>query len=206
MKKIYIIFIIVLVLGVTWFISMHQAPTDSVIIPAPTAQTPVAANPGDNMYTSKTLGFSAQLPQGYTVDESYAYVVNPERSIDGVKFTIPATVAKGTNLSTDSYVSVEKVPGTKSCTADYFLDGKNTASSTVAHGVTYSVAKSSGAGAGNRYDETVYVLPRNDKCIAVRYFVHYTVVQNYDPGTVQEFNSAALMNQFDSIRDSVTTS
>jgi hypothetical protein len=204
MKKFYIILIIVLVLGLTWYITMQPKPAQEVIVPVPEQVTTTPEPAVAGAYTNNTLGVSAQLPTGYTIDNNYAYTVNPQRSIPGVKFTIPKSISQGTNLGSDSYVSIERVSGSKSCTADYFLDGSHTAANKAINGKTYSVATSTGAGAGNRYEESVFVFPRSDSCVAVRYYVHYSALENYEPGTVKQYNTAALMNQFDSIRDSVT--
>ena len=68
------------------------------------------------------------------------------------------------------------------------------------NGTIYSVASSTGAGAGNRYEETVYALPGTNPCVAVRYFIHYGVIENYPAGTVQAFNQPALLATFDAIR------
>ena len=61
-----------------------------------------------------------------------------------------------------------------------------------------------GAGAGNRYFETVYAISGSSPCFAVRYFIHYSVIENYPAGTVQQFNEPALVSQFDSIRRTLT--
>jgi hypothetical protein len=71
---------------------------------------------------------------------------------------------------------------------------------TIDQGVTYSVSSSMGAGAGNRYEETVYALVGTRPCFAVRYFVHYGAIENYPSGTIQQFNKQALLKEFDSIR------
>jgi hypothetical protein len=62
------------------------------------------------------------------------------------------------------------------------------------------VASTTGAAAGNRYEETVYAIPGTNPCVAVRYFVHYGVIENYPPGTVRQFDKQALLDQFDRIR------
>ncbi|QQR82816.1 MliC family protein [Candidatus Campbellbacteria bacterium] len=158
------------------------------------------------VYSSNDGMFSVRLPggdSGYTVDEHYQYQVSPEKIIKGTKFTIPTSHTTGTNLSKDTYISVETIPTAETCTADLFFDGVHNALEEVRSGVTYSVATSSNAGAGNRYDEAVYALSGTNPCVAVRYFVHYTAVQNYDPGTVAEFNGGALIGEFDSIRDTL---
>ncbi|MDE1924731.1 MAG: MliC family protein [Patescibacteria group bacterium] len=164
-------------------------------------------------FASSTFGFSVKYPQGYT-PASYVYQeLGPGKDIKGVKFTIPASVATGTNLASDSYISVEQLPSVQpattgvsgDCTADKFLDmGNGSHIQTVTdNGVDYSVASSTGAGAGNRYEEWAWAIPGTNPCLAVRYFIHYGVIQNYPPGMVQQFDEAALLKQFDGIRQSL---
>jgi membrane-bound inhibitor of C-type lysozyme len=152
-------------------------------------------------YSNNAKGFSIRLPSGYTVDESYKYQeFGPGKDISGIRFTIPKSTAAGTNLGSDTAVTVEEIPKTENCTANLFLDYAPAANTVVDGGVTYSVASSTGAGAGNRYQETVYALPGTNPCIAVRYFIHYGVIENYPAGAVREFNEQALLAEFDSIR------
>lgn len=160
-------------------------------------------------YASDEGTFSLRLPSllsptsdGYTIDEDFKNQITPEQVIDGVKFTIPATLATGTNLSKDTYLSVESIPNTSICSADLFFDNSlEVATSTLEdRGVVYSVATSSEAAAGNRYQEKVFAIPGTNPCIAVRYMVHYGVIENYDPSVVKEFDAVGLVNQFDQIR------
>jgi len=155
------------------------------------------------VYSNGSVGFSIRLPDRYTIDESYTYQANPDNVFSGVQFTIPESERTGTNLSSDSYVSIETLPAIQDCTADLFFDGVHTATEKTENDTTYSVATSSGAGAGNRYEETVYALPGTDPCIAMRYFIHYSAIQNYELGTVREFDQAALLKEFDQIRSTL---
>jgi len=140
----------------------------------------------DRIYSNSAAGFSLRLPPGYTVDESYKYeALGPGKTIYGTKFTIPASEAAGTNLSNDSYISVEEIPQTSVCTNALF-GGTNT-----------------GAAAGNRYEESVYAISGTNPCVAVRYFIHYGVIDNYPAGTVKEFDKDALLKEFDSIRETL---
>jgi membrane-bound inhibitor of C-type lysozyme len=153
------------------------------------------------VYANSGNGFSIRLPEGYAVDESYRYqAFGPGKEIVGIKFTIPESAATGTNLSSDTYISVEGIPATPTCQAKLFLDGVTTDEVVTDGDVTYSVASSTGAAAGNRYEETVYALPGTNPCISVRYLVHYGVIGNYPAGTVHEFDAAALRAQMDAIR------
>ncbi len=157
------------------------------------------------IYSRGADGFSLRLPAGYSVDDSYKYQASPLKIINGVKFTIPKSTSYGTNLGSDSYISVEQITNNESqeCTASEFFDGTHVSEIKTGNGVTYSVATSSGAGAGNRYEETVFAIPETNPCIAVRYFVHYGVFQNYPAGTTREFDSSALLNEFESIRNTL---
>ncbi len=162
-----------------------------------------------NVFASPSLGYSIKYPSGFTATTSYSYqALGPGKAINGVKFTIPAAVAAGTNLSQDSYVSVEQLPANAAnCTAQAFL-GSQVGSTTIVtdNGTTYSVASGADAAAGNRYDQTVYAIPGSSQCTAVRYFIHYGAIQNYPTGTVKEFDKAALTAQFDAIRNSLVLS
>lgn len=153
------------------------------------------------VYHTKGGSFSMRYPSGWVVDPSYVNTSEGEgKDIYGVKFSIPKNLALGTNLGSDSYVSVEEIPRANTCSADMFLyQGSRTVNLTDG-GTDYSVATSSDAGAGNRYEETVYALPGTNPCTAVRYFIHYSVFENYPAGTVEPFDRKELLSQFDSMR------
>ncbi|MFM2374822.1 MAG: hypothetical protein RLZZ234_817 [Candidatus Parcubacteria bacterium] len=159
------------------------------------------------MYVSTDTAFSLRLPSiksamsdGYAIDETFKNTQSPKLVIDGVKFTIPRARATTTNLSTDTFVSVEHVRNADVCTANLFFEDAAPALQKTENGIAYSVATFSGAGAGNRYLETVYAIPGTNPCVAMRYMVHYTALENYATGTVRAFDQAALTTEFDQIR------
>ena len=166
-------------------------------------------------YLYKGDGFSIILPHftlpptpsqtnSFTVDENYSYGLIPGEIITGVKFIIPLALTQGTNLSKDTYLSVENIMNTKKCTADMFLANSSSYVTQTEKELTYSVASSTDAGAGNRYEEIVYATPGKNKCLAVRYFIHYTVISNYPAGTRKEFDKKVLENMFTTIRKTIT--
>jgi membrane-bound inhibitor of C-type lysozyme len=163
----------------------------------------VAPDPGGlpNVYESGEAGFSMRYPAGYMVDAEYEYQgLGPDKSIGGVKFRIADSIAAGTNLASDSYLSVEQMPRGEACTASRFLAPAPAATAVTDGGATYSVARSTEAAAGNRYEESVYALLGTNPCVAVRYFIHYGVLQNYPAGAVRGFDRAALLSQLDAMR------
>lgn len=162
----------------------------------------VAADPGGltQVFADAARGFSLRYPAGYSVDTAYRYqALGPGHEISGVAFTVPASAARGTNLSADSRLSVETLDQ-GDCRAGRFLAPGTQDSAVTAGGTTWSVARTTDAGAGNRYEETVYAIPGSRPCRAVRYFLHWTVVENYPPGTVREFDRAAVLDRMDAIR------
>lgn len=164
-----------------------------------------------HVYEDTALGFRLRLPTEisstgndllYRVDTAYEYTARgPGAAIAGVKFTIPPSMAAGTNLSRDSYISVEQLPPGESCDAAAFMADPSAKSRRVTEGaVSYSVASSADAAVGNRYEETVYARADSSPCIAVRYFIHYAAIENFPEGSVKQFDKAALLQEFDQIR------
>ena len=159
------------------------------------------------VYLDDVNNFTLRYPADYTFDNSYKYQnIGPEISIPGVKFQISDEFTNGTNLSKDSYLSIERRDGTQSCSASDFLSSTQEIESKIIEdgNFIYSVASSSDAGAGNRYEEYVYAFSDVNPCLAVRYFIHYSSIENYDPGTIVEFNKVELLKEFDAIRKSIT--
>ena len=158
-------------------------------------------------YTSETAGFTIHYPLGYLVEENYQYQnLGPGKEVGGVKFTIDPLIASSTNLSTDSYLSVETISPAVQCQVADFLANPRGEQKITEGEIKYLVASSTDAGAGNRYEEMVYILPlENEVCRAVRYFIHYGAIENYPVGIVNEFDKARLLREFDDIRRTLTT-
>lgn len=175
------------------------------------AEVPSGSNLNE-VYSNSEEGFSLRLPSlaftagendSYVVDESFRNQQSPEKVLAGVRFTIPRAKTEGTNLSSDTYFSIESIPQTATCTADLFFDGGHATTMIEENGQQYSVASSSNAGAGNRYEEIVYAIPGTNPCVAMRYLIHHTAIQNYEPGTVEELDMEALLQEFDQIRSTL---
>ncbi len=165
-----------------------------------------APDPGTlpQVYENGSQGFSIRMPADYSVNDTYSYQgLGPGKDIGGVSFVISSSTAAGTNLGADSYVSFEEIPQVRSCSADLFIYPGVKVSEFEDAGTTYSFASSTDAGAGNRYEEWVFAMPGTNPCKAIRYFIHYSVFENYPPGSVTRFDEPALVKQFDAIRHSV---
>lgn len=158
----------------------------------------IAPDPGGlpNTYVDGTLGFSVRYPESYSINTGYKYqYLGPGKDIYGVEFTISATLTIGKNLSSyDTGVSIEAIPEAQDCNAGLFLEGAG----------AVEFASSTGAAAGNFYEEDVWTFPGTNPCIAVRYLIHSTNIDNYEPGAVKEFDRQALLEEFNKIRQSLT--
>ncbi len=166
----------------------------------------LSKDPGNlpNSYKNDSLGFTMRYPSDYTVNDQYLYTaLGSEKEIKGVSFTIASSTASGTNLSKDSYISIENKGGIVDCSASLFLQPGAATSTKVESGSEYSYGTTVGAAAGNRYEETVYAFPHGTTCFAVRYFIHYSAFENYPAGSIKEFDKESLATTFDAIRKSI---
>lgn len=170
-----------------------------------TINNPGASTADLETYTDTELDLTVQYPDDFILDEEYTYNdLGDGVVIEGVRFTIPESMATGTNLSSDSFVAIETMPDVTTCDASSFVPEGTATSSVTDNGQLYSFATTTDAGAGNRYEEMIYAIPGTDPCLAVRYFIHYTALENYEEGTVTEFNRTDLIAIFDQIRRSLT--
>jgi hypothetical protein len=163
---------------------------------------PIAPLSGMILYHSAKMHFAIAYPPHWTVDENFTNTaVGPGKDIHGVSFTVSAARTKGTNLSPDTHLAVEMLPG--ACDASHFLANPQGAKTVTEAGRTYSYATATDAAAGNRYEETVYVLANTQPCVAVHYFIHYAAIENFTPGAVKKFDHDALIKTFGRMRRSL---
>lgn len=154
-------------------------------------------------YRSYQYDFSLDYPKGYEADEDYRYGgMGPGREIPGVAFKLPAHWSEGTNLSSDSYISVESRPAEDCQAADFLLRPYSDSAMSDA-GVQYSRAHSEEGAAGNLYQEYVWAVFDSSPCVAVRYVIHTTNIQNYPEGAVRQFDREGLIAELDGIRRSL---
>jgi hypothetical protein len=151
-------------------------------------------------YDDAKLGFSISVPPRWTIDTHYAFdALDPDKPIKGVSFTIPAAMTTGTNLSTETRLSVESLPG-KNCKPAQFVDPAENVGTLHANGHVFTTASSQDAGAGNFYETALFIADGTSPCLAIRTLIHSTNIGAYDPGTVKKFNEKQLVAIFDAIR------
>jgi hypothetical protein len=163
---------------------------------------PIAPLSGMILYHDAKMHFAIAHPPRWTVVPNYTDdKLGHKRTIHGVAFTVASVRTQGTNLAADTSLAVLTLPG--ACDASRFLENPQDVKTVTEAGRTYSVATSSDAGAGNRREETVYALQGTSPCLAVRYFIHYSAIENYAPGTVKAFDRDALIKTLGRMRRSL---
>ncbi len=168
------------------------------VVAACLSMYPVLALPAEwKTYTGVT--FSISYPPGFTVNATLQ-TLGPGKGVHGVSFTIPAKLAAGTNLESDTYLSVETLAGASICSTAPFLSHPENTKDLTQDGIRYSMAVHSEAAMGNVYEETVYAERDSSPCVAIHYFIHSSNIGNYDPGTVRAFDRTALLRIFDEMR------
>jgi len=167
-------------------------------------------SPGWQTYHDAKYGFSISYPNGWNADFrhiSVGFLSEPnekpgqphDKHTYLVTIGVPAHLTKGTNLSDDTRLDVA-THSDFACSPTAVLYNPGTVHRLTENGITYSVASVGEGAAGNFYETTVFVIEGSKPCLVVEYFIHSTNIGAYDPGTVREFDHAALVADFDRIR------
>ena len=181
-----------------WANFLQPAPKPEPAPPMP--QQPIQT---DMTYASSTMGISLTYPQGFLLQQDYAYTgVSEEKPIFGVKLSLPATMTTGTNLASDSGISVETLPRANNCTADIYLLANVKAQALMDGAIAYSIASSSETVDGETIEETVFAIPSSSPCVAVRYYLHSS--DDSSATGTRPFDRAVVIAAFDKIRRSMT--
>ena len=72
------------------------------------------------------------------------------------------------------------------------------------NGYTFTQSETVGVGAGNIYDQVIYRTAYNNVCYEAVFYMHSSNIGNYTPGTVVEFDRAALIQKFEGILSTFT--
>lgn len=163
-----------------------------------------AAGGVTGVHYADSIPATIRYPADWVVSTDYQDPTSSQaRPAQGVQFRVGSTYATGTNLAADSGVALVSVAAASTCDAAVFFDTPVTVSTTSVSGTEYSTASTTDAGVGNRYQKVVYAFPYSSPCVAVEYYVHSSVLENYPVGTVRAYDESALRHTFDIILDSV---
>lgn len=203
-RRILIVGIVILALaaGFAWIWRSRPVTPSQPVITTPTSTTALPTSTLKNVLESKHFGFSIRYASDWLPGEHTYTALGPGHDLVGVAFAVPKKLASGTNLSTDSYIAVERA--TTTCAMAQFVSAPTDERTEQVGTTTWRVASASDAGAGNRYSERVSLLQSGSTCFALRLFVHSTNIDNYDPGTITAFDPAPLEDMYVQMRASFT--
>lgn len=177
---------------------LHIRATEAIVPPTQT-ETPQPVVMATSTYASST--YSVVYPTDYIKNDSYTYQgFAPKKFIYGAQFTVPESMATGTNLALSSGVSIEQLPRAQSCTGDIFAVTDAKATEVTENGITYSVATSTVESPGAITEETIYALRGTKPCTALRYSFMLYDTSPFASSTPREFDRMAITEAFDSIR------
>lgn len=153
-------------------------------------------------FTSKEHGFEIKYPQDFALQR--------EISLDVVEgpvlqlLLVNPVYCDRTNLAEASvFVGVEPENACSSLLATDFPQdssgGGDVEETRYISGVSFSMNSSSEGAVGNQYSLTTYSAMHKGSCYRLALFAHSINVEVYDPGTVFEFDKAALFRIFDQV-------
>jgi len=152
-------------------------------------------------YTNPASGVSLTYTDYFAPGDSpYGnYKTSPELALH----LIDSDLYDRTNLS-EAYLLVSSTSDphiTATCTEPNPSSGgpEQILGNEVINGRTFLHSETSDAGAGNYYEQIIYRTVNKETCYEVIYFIHYSNVGNYAPGTVTEFDEGALLKKMDDI-------
>ena len=149
-------------------------------------------------------GFSIAYPLDFDTQDNYSAAPSTNWRLDansapGIKYftlTVPRAFEPQTNFA-DATLTVGASGNTTAvaqCLAPDVSGGPGTAtSSATINGISFTIFKFAGAGAGNYYETTSYRTLHAGKCYAVEYTVHSGQIANYPASyDLQPFNDQEI--------------
>jgi hypothetical protein len=172
---------------------------------------PGIADPSTRSYVDSQLGFSLRFPtdavvtvgQG-TLDSSPVYNYDPITQTPAIVIELSPDSYKGTNLgSAGVYVGISNDPNIVSTCTDA-VDGEQNASESVKlNGVRFARFSVDDGGAGTLLHWTSdRAVVRGNSCYEIVEWLSWGEIDNYDPGTIREFDKKIIENQLSAIRQS----
>lgn len=153
--------------------------------------------PYENMYRNASFSYTDMFAPAF-FPAAQVTRIQPELTLQFIDTQSYA----GTNLSEAYFLfgSSTDAQIVSTCTQTVSFGGPESVVGNVTiNGVSFTKSEGNGVGAGNIYEQTYFRTAHNDTCYEITYFIHYTNIGNYEPGTTKEFDHAALIQKFDQI-------
>jgi hypothetical protein len=191
-----VIVIVLMIVGVLFYEARHYSTGQTSPIVAD-----IIAGVPNTIYANTQFGFTLQYPSVATssnVDYG-GYLPLTQTSI--ASFTLPRSMFAGTNLGEAGvYVGSTSTPSIVSqCLQASKENGETLVGTSTINGVDFMEATSTGVGAGNIYEETVYRRLAGNACLEITELLHSGNIDNYPSGAVVQFDKATYQGILDAI-------
>ena len=167
----------------------HKAATNLVTY-ADQSNTFSFAFPSDFQVTGVPVGYGLSWAQDATTT-----------GMELARIDVPKSYEPGTNFGGAWFtVGASSAPAAvKSCLANTSGTLNDQLSQVTINGTNFTKMHWVGAAAGNRYDTTSYRTVHGGECYAVEYTIHYGVLANYPPNSVQAFDEQKVQSALESV-------
>lgn len=186
MKKLLLSCVMLILLG-NGCVKTALAPVSPVEVPESNFQ----------IYHNETYGFEFIYPTELAfVTPIYSSLENKIVQLQTVQNKYP-----GTNFG-DAAISVSATyaKSLAECLKFPLNDGGRFTETVTIHGTEYSVASSTGAGAGNFYESAAYrTLSGGQTCIELTRTIHTMNIGNYTPGTTTEVDKRPISDMLEAV-------
>ena len=200
--------IVALIVIIAGYAIYESQSVSTVAIPSTTATT-TAANlpdiiPGTPsvMYQDPQYGFSIYYPSTTVLKTTGFDGFLPVAKTPVIAFSLDTNLFSGTNLvEAGVYIGATTSPSiVASCIGVRSSSGETQASSTaVIGGTTFAVFDSTGAGAGNIYQEKAFRTVNQGTCFEIVEMLHSGQLANYPAGKATAFDEARFSGILDAM-------
>jgi hypothetical protein len=152
-------------------------------------------------YDNEEFGLSIGRPASSPVETSgfEAYLPLTQKPVAG--FALTPELFQGTNLiDAGVYIGASSDPAvTEKWDQPVADSGEEPLGTVEINGVSFTVFASTGAAAGNAYDQKVYRALRGSTCFEIVEVLHSGNIGNYEEGTVVEFDKATFQGYLEAM-------
>jgi hypothetical protein len=154
------------------------------------------------MYSDPHFGFTIYYPSTTVLQTTGFEGFLPISKTPLIGFSLSHALFDGTNLSEAGvFVGATTSPTIVSVCTNPVANGIETeaTSSAIIGGTSFAEFNSTGAGAGNIYQEKVFRTVKNNTCFEVVELLHSGQIANYPPGTVTAFDESKFSGILDAM-------
>lgn len=205
--------ILALIIGLAAYF-IYESQSAATIPPPTTTATTTTADlpeiiPGTPsvMYQDPQYGFSIYYPSTTILKSTGFDGFLPLTQTPVIAFTLSRGLFQGTNLNEAGvYIGATTTPSiVSSCTEPSSQGDETEASSTATvNGTAFNVFDSTGAAAGNIYQEKTFRTVENGTCFELVEMLHSGQLANYPAGTIVAFDQAQFSGILEAMVDTFT--